>query len=90
MEKLPIIGVIAFSLLAGLLWLMATIVWVSDKTTDKPDASGMYPARIIDTDAGIDILATASRQIWWNRLAAAATCGAAFCQAALGYFFGKL
>jgi hypothetical protein len=78
-------GVVFFSGLAGILWLAATIVWVSDKTTDKPGPDGWYSAKIVDPDRGVDILATAERQVKWNRYAAAATCCAAFCQAALEY-----
>lgn len=81
------LGVVVFSASAAILWLMATVVWVSEKATDRPDATGMTPFRIVD-DNGTDVLATMSKQLSWNRLAAAAACLAAICQSVSSYLYG--
>ena len=65
-----------FGFLAAGLWLQSTI------TAVPPDPNSNEFV-IIKKDNGkeTDVLATARRQVWWNRWAAAATGAAALCQA---------
>ena len=65
-----------FGFLAAGLWFTSTITAVSP----NPDSNEFV---IIEKDNGKekDVLATAERQVWWNRWAASATGAAALCQA---------
>lgn len=69
-------GTVLFGFLAAGLWFKSTI-------TSVPPNPNSNEFVITETDNGkeTDVLATAARQVWWNRWAAAATGVAVLCQA---------
>ncbi len=69
-------GTVFFGFLAAALWFKSTI-------TSVPPDPNSNEFVITETDNGkkTDVLATAKQQVWWNKWAAAATGGAALCQA---------
>jgi len=69
--------------MASGLWFYSTQVRV-EPVPDAPDGSGDW--RMVDSDDKgqlLDVLATAKRQVSWNRWAAIAASVAAFAQAAV-------
>ena len=87
MRWLLALGVIVFSGLAAMAWFISSVAWVSAATRDQPREDGFHDEQIIDDNEN-DVLATAARQVWWNRWAAGFACLAAVCQAAYAYLFG--
>lgn len=63
-------------LTAAFLWLKSTLVKVP--LSEERDADGMIPFSI--SEDGVDILATAARQTWWNKWAACSASIAAIVQ----------
>ena len=68
--------------IAALLWLIATLVYVRPRT--RQSEAGWDDAQITANDQ--DVIETARLQTWWNMWAALATGVAAALQAA-SYFF---
>jgi hypothetical protein len=81
MKSLLIWTAVLFYLASAGLWAFASIQTVAP--ANAPDAAGLMPFRIVETDGetATDVLATAKRQTRWNFWAALAAAIATAAQA---------